>query len=266
MSDQTRQWDASDYSRNSTAQLTWARELLAKLRLQSHEHVLDVGCGDGKVTVEIAASVPDGLVVGIDSSLQMIGFAQQNFPAADYPNLRFQPGDARKLGLDEEFDVVFSNAVLHWILDHRPVLRGIAKALRPGGRCLLQMGGQGNATAILQTFERLRQRPEFAEYFVGMGQPYGFHGPEEYHVWLEGAGLVPERVELIPKTMTHQGRDGLAGWVRTTWLPYLDRLPEELRPSLVDAVVDGYLAEHPIGDDGLTRVEMVRLEVAACRP
>ena len=106
-------WNAAAYAANSAVQQGWARELIAKLKLRGDEHILDVGCGDGKVTAEIAAAVPRGLVVGIDASAEMISFARKTFPASKIPNLKFQIGDARQIRLTKKFDVVFSNSALH---------------------------------------------------------------------------------------------------------------------------------------------------------
>ena len=92
-------WNPDHYNRNSAAQEKWASELLAKLRLKGDEQILDIGCGDGKVTAEVARSVPRGKVVGLDSSIEMIDFARKNFPAEAIPQLRFQLGDARGAGL-----------------------------------------------------------------------------------------------------------------------------------------------------------------------
>src|SRR5277367_6388290 len=86
----TAKWNAAEYAANSTVQQSWARELIAKLHLRGDEHVLDVGCGDGKVTAEIARAVPRGSVAGIDASAEMIGFARKTFPAGRFPNLKFQ--------------------------------------------------------------------------------------------------------------------------------------------------------------------------------
>lgn len=256
-------WDAADYHQHSSAQRAWADELLAKLALQPGEDVLDIGCGDGRITASIAARVAPGQVLGIDNSAAMIGFANEAF--SHVPNLRFEQVDARAMDYQAEFDAVFSNAALHWIRDHRPVLRGLAQALRPGGRCLIQCGGQGNAAGILACLDTLRTQPRWREAFSDFGMPYGFHGPDEYRGWLAAAGLQAGRVELLHKDMVQDGVEGLAGWVRTTWLPYLERLDEADRPDFVDALVDTYLAAHPLDEQGRAHVAMVRLEVAATR-
>ena len=90
-------WNAADYAANSAVQQTWARELIAQLHLRGDEHILDVGCGDGKVTAEIARAVPRGSVTGVDASPEMIRFARKTFSPGKHPNLEFQVMDARKI-------------------------------------------------------------------------------------------------------------------------------------------------------------------------
>jgi trans-aconitate 2-methyltransferase len=258
-------WDPQEYEKHSAAQQLWARELIAKLALQGDEAVLDIGCGDGKVSAEIAALVPRGSVLGVDNSAPMIRHAIERFPPAAFPNLRFRREDASSLPFEGEFDVVFSNAALHWVRDHRPVLHGITRSLRPGGRILLQMGGAGNAAGVLAVLDDLTCEPEWREYFEGAGCPYGFHAPDEYRCWLRDARLTPVRVDLIPKDMTHPGEEGLAGWLRTTWLPYTQRVPEERREEFVVDLVRRYVRRFPPDAEGRVHVEMVRLEVEARR-
>ena len=259
------QWNAADYAQSSSAQQLWARELIAKLHLQGHERVLDLGCGDGKVSAEIAASLPRGAVVGVDNSPAMIALAQASYPAARWPNLTFQLAEAAALPFAAEFDVVFSNATLHWVLDHAPVLRGISRSLRPGGTLLLQMGGRGNALGVIAAVEQVGAREAWRPYFEAMRFPYGFYGPEEYHPWLAAAGLTARRVEIIPKDMRHSGRAGFEGWFRTTWLPYTQRVPEALRPAYVEQVVAAYLEKNPPDAGDIVHTQMTRLEVEASR-
>jgi len=260
------QWNAEEYSKHSQAQSDWAAGLIGALALRGDEAILDIGCGDGKVTAQLARAVPEGSVVGLDSSEEMVRFAQAHFPRQQWPNLRFAHGDARRLAFAEEFDLVFSNATLHWVIDHAPVLAGIARSLKPGGRAVLQMGGRGNAGEVMQAAERLIARPHWAPFFGGFTFPYGFHEPVAYRQWLVEAGLTPVRVELIPKDMMKADAAELAGWVRTTWMPYTHRVPEELREQFVADLVGEYVAACPPAADGHIHVAMVRLEVEASRP
>jgi trans-aconitate methyltransferase len=243
-------WNAQDYHQHSSEQQRWARELIAKLSLRACERILDIGCGDGKITAEIARQLPEGSAVGIDNSDDMIRFANANFPPESYPNLRFRLLDASRLDFSSEFDVIFSNACLHWIFDHRPVLHGIARALKPGGKSLLQMGGAGNAADILAIIEDLRKVDPWGPYLRTVTFRYGFHHPDDYHRWLIEAGLEPLRVQLIPKDMIHPGPAGLAGWIRTTWHPYTHAIPEPLRQSFIDEIVRRYLARYPLDSQG----------------
>ena len=266
MSEKAYQWDANTYARHSSAQYEWARELIDKLHLRGHESVLDIGCGDGKVTALLAERVPNGRVTGIDRSENMVAFARQSFPPESYANLTFEQMDAGRITFENQFDVIFSNATLHWIKDHRAVLGGVQRSLKPGGRILFQMGGRDNAREIVAAIDRLRALPAWKTYFHDFAFPYGFYGPEEYAGWLADAGLRERRAELVFKDMKHQGADGLAGWLRTTWLPYIERVPQELRERFIAEIVATYLQAHPLDEQGLTHVDMIRLEVEADKP
>jgi trans-aconitate methyltransferase len=256
-------WNAADYHKSSPSQKLWARELIEKLEFFGNERVIDIGCGDGSVTAAIASRVPQGAVTGIDSSKEMIRFAKNRYPPRIYPNLSFTCMDARKLTFTEEFDVAFSNASLHWITDHRPVLAGIARALCPGGTLLIQMGGKGNADQVFCVLDILMNKQPWRRYFEEFSFTYGFFGPEEYGQWLEEAGLSTVRVELIPKDMSYQKREDFAGWIRTTWLPWMAQLPEQEKPAFINACIDEYLGMYPADSDGSVHIGMVRLEVVA---
>lgn len=259
-------WNAKDYETHSQAQQQWARELIAKLNLTGDEVVLDVGCGDGKVTAEIARLTPNGSVIGIDNSSAMIELARERHPPRENPSISFEVMDAVELSYVEQFDVVFSNAALHWVRDHRPVVAGLYRSLKPGGRILLQMGGKGNAERIIAVLGALQATDEWRPYFGGFEFPYGFLGTEEYTRLLHDVGFTIHRVELIPKDMAHDGQTGLEGWIRTTWLPYLERVPEDRRIDFIRALSTQYIDQFPLDSDGKAHVAMVRLEVEAQKP
>ena len=256
-------WNAADYARNSAAQFEWARDLIDKLRLSGREALLDIGCGDGKVTAVIYESLPLGRVVGIDGSPDMIALASESFPRETHPRLEFRLTDLRDMDFRDEFDVVFSNAALHWVRDHLPVLRRIKRALKPDGRLLFQMGGRGNAEDILSVLDDLMEKEKWTVCFSGFEMPYGFHGREEYGEWLEETGFEARRIDLILKDMIHRDREGLAGWIRTTWLPYLERVPETERETFIDELISAYVKKHPEDENGAIKVGMMRLEVEA---
>jgi len=258
-------WSAADYASNSVVQQTWARELIAALKLRGDEKILDVGCGDGKVTAEMARALPNGSAVGVDASPQMIEFANKTFPASKNSNLEFHVMDARKIQFVRKFDLVFSNAALHWVDDHQAFLRGAASVLQPGGRLMISCGGKGNAHDVFLVLRPEMRSKRWREFFRKMEAPYFFHSPEEYKKWLPRFGFETRSIKLAPKDATYPGADGFATWLRTTWLPYVQRVPEDVREEFIAAVVERYVAKHPVDAKGLVHVRMVRLEIDAIR-
>ncbi len=259
-------WNARDYAMHSSAQFEWAKELIPKLNLTGNEALLDIGCGDGKVSAQVASILPKGNVIGIDSSDEMINLANHSHPQSEFPNLSFLRMDAQQLSFREQFDRIFSNAALHWVIDHTLVLTGVERSLKHRGKLLFQMGGKGNAHDILEVVDELRNNNRWGRFFEGFTFPYGFYAPIEYEKWLHQAGLKPERIELITKDMQLPDKEHLAGWIRTTWLPYTQRLPEELQNMFVTDIINRYFEKHPPDASGNLHVKMVRLEVEACKP
>jgi trans-aconitate 2-methyltransferase len=256
-------WDAGEYDRNAAFQRGLAAELIGKLRLRGNERVLDVGCGDGKNTKDIASLLSKGSVLGIDASEDMVTHARKTYPPSSNPNLRFDIKDVLEMVYCSEFDVVFSNAALHWVKDHRTMLKRISASLKVGGRILLQMGGRGNAKETFEVLKEKMDSEEWRTYFIGFVSPFGFYAPEDYGPWLKEAGLQSNRVQLVEKDMIQDGLEGLKGWIRTTWLPYTQRVPEGRREEFIEGVAKELIRRHPLDKDGKAHLKMVRLEVEA---
>ena len=193
---------------------------------QPGEHILDVGCGDGTLTLKIKDVGAD--VVGIDNSLSMIG-------AARTKGLDARPMDAADLRFSEAFDAVFSNATLHWVLDKERAARAIWFSLKPGGRFAGEMGGEGNLA---------RRREALDDELVarGFGPPtYAanwYPSVEDFSAVYESAGFRQIDARLIdrPTLLEH----GVAAWVTTFRAGWLDRagVPAEERPAIAEAVAD----------------------------
>ncbi len=257
-------WNAAEYARNSASQLQWANELLSRLHLKGSEAVVDLGCGDGKITVALAQALPAGRAVGIDSSQEMIQYAQAHH--SEHLNLTFRLLDFRTLDYSEEFDLAFSNAALHWVQDHRSLLARVYHVLRRGGRLAFSFGGKGNAEDVLKVAFAVGQRPEWLTYFEGFENPYFFYTPEEYRPWLAEAGFTITRLELVPKDMIHHGRVRFYSWIRTTWMPITGKVPEPRREDFIRDFVAAYLESFPPDHEGKIHVRMARLEVEAAKP
>jgi trans-aconitate methyltransferase len=256
-------WNAQEYEKNSNNQKLWGIELISKLNLKENEKILDLGCGDGKISVELARRASNGYVIGVDSSSQMIELARKRYSSGNFKNLSFMVSNASNLTFENEFDIVFSNAVLHWIKDHIPVLYGVNRSLKEKGKILFQMGGEGNASEILDGLSILIKNEKWAKYFYNFESPYGFYNPAQYEEWLAQTGFKVIHTELIPKDMIHENPSALAGWIRTTWLPYTEKIPSNERDLFIDELVRLYINKNPLDEKGRAHIKMVRLQVEA---
>jgi len=257
-------WNAKAYKESSHNQFQWGLELLDKLALKGNESVLDIGCGDGKLTIEIAKRVPDGYVVGIDNSEEMISFARKTFPKDKYPNVDWQLMNATEIDFDNEFDAAYSNAVLHWIKDHIAILRGVKRSLKPGGRILFQMAGKGNAVNAAQVLIDVISKEQWSKYFInGVSSTLCYYGIDDYHVWLKELGFVEKRLELVPKDASFHEREGMRQNIEAAWMTFTDMIPENLRDQFIEELIDGF-DERSLKDElGNYHIDMLRLEVEA---
>ena len=257
-------WDPKLYSSNSSAQKDWGLALLAKLHLKGNETVLDIGCGDGKLSAEIAKNLPEGSVLGIDLSGTMITFARNHYPPEKFPNLTFMQTGANELTFDSEFDIAFSNAAFHWMKDLEHILKNLRKSLKPGGILLAQSGGRGNAVEIFKFVESMIENEKWSAYFRDFVFPFGFYGPEEYEKWLKNAGFSVKCLELIPKDLALEGKKGLSDWLIASILhPYTQRIPQDLKENFMNELVNSYIETNPPDEKGFVHVRMIRVEIEA---
>lgn len=256
-------WNPQDYARHSRGQEAWARELLTLIELRPDDVVLDIGCGDGRTTAAIANSVPDGRVVGVDLSSEMVAHATTRHCRPPTNNLRFAQADAAALPFVAEFSVVFSNATLHWVPDQRAAVHGIARALRAGGRLVAQMGGQGNVVEVIAAFAHVAGSPRWRDFATPGEVPYRFHAPAAYEGWLRESGMEVQECRLIPKDMVHEDSSIFIGWLRTAWHPYTAGVPLELRDAFIQDIALHYMAAYPPDGQGRVHVPTVRLQVRA---
>ena len=225
------QWDAHTYDRSSQPQQAWASEVLARLQgIAKDATVMDVGCGTGRVTEGLLALVPEGRVLAIDASADMVELARRRL--GDRAQVWCE--DALDLDLDDPVDAIVSTATLHWISDHDRLWRRLARALRPGGVLEVQCGGEGNIDGVREVIDTVA-RAEAPE-LVGWS-PWIFAGPRETERRLREAGFTSARCWLQERPTCPQDVDA---FVRTSILAaHLARLPEERREPFAAAVVAG---------------------------
>jgi trans-aconitate 2-methyltransferase len=217
-----------------------AEEVLALLDLEGSERVLDVGCGDGKITAQIATRVARGAVVGIDSSQDMIAFASSRFSPAVRPNLRFEVGDARRLPFRNEFDLVVSFNALHWVPDQDAALRSIRSAITSHGRAQLRLVPAGERKSLENVIEETRLSSRWNAYFPEFRDPYLHLTPEQYGTLAEHNGLRVLRILTESKAWDFKSRSAFFAFCSVGFVEWTRRLPEAERPEFINDVLDRY--------------------------
>lgn len=172
------EWNANEYQTISSLQEAIATEQLSRLTLQRNKHILDIGCGNGKITAAIAERVPLGSVLGVDASQNMITFAEQHY-ALSHSSLRFAVADVRSLPYPHEFDQIVSFNALHWVPELSAALRSIHTALKPTGKALLRFVPEGDRKSIENVIEEVCHLPSWLPYFENHSRPYFHPIPEK---------------------------------------------------------------------------------------
>jgi trans-aconitate 2-methyltransferase len=247
-------WDAERYHRLSSPQLAWGRAVLERLAPRPGERILDIGCGTGRLTGEIA-SATGCLTVGLDRSAAMLREGAQHAAAG----VALVLGDGAALPFAGAFDAVFSGATFHWIPDHDRLFASVRAALRPGGRLVAQAGGGPNLRRLLDRAHALMDSPDYAVHFGAWSDPWCFAGVEETRNRLRRAGFETVDVSLEPAPTTMPDRGAFESFIACVCVRHhVDRLPAGVRPRFVAA-----LADRAAGDDPPYTLDYWRLNIAA---
>jgi trans-aconitate 2-methyltransferase len=234
------EWNAAAYHRESGLQQALAEKQLSRLTVNGSERVLDVGCGDGKVTAKIAARATGGSVLGVDPSRDMIAFAASHFGPPDYANLLFEVADVRRLPYRDEFDLVVSFNALHWVPEQAAALGSIRAALKPEGRAVLKFVPQGARKSLEDVIEQVRQTARWAKHFAGFRQPYVHFTPEEYRSLAVEAGFQVVRIDMEDTGWNFKTREGFGAFARATFVEWTRLLPPGETEAFIDEVLDSY--------------------------
>ncbi len=248
-------WNSDLYQSSHSFVWQYGRDLLVLLNAKPGERILDVGCGTGQLTAEVAQFGAE--VVGIDSPPDMIRNARENFP-----HVLFEVADAAALPYSNEFDVVISNAALHWVRAQGGAIASIARALKPGGRLVLAMGGRGNLRHLLQAiYQALR--------LLGIANPeqlspWSFPSIGEYAPLLEAQGLEVDFAVLFDRaTIMEGGERGLRSWLEMFGRFALEAVAPEHRKEFF-TLTDKFAAP-ALFHNGVWTIDYKRLRMVAVK-
>lgn len=222
------QWKSALYESKHSFVWQYGAECLELLSPQQDDRILDLGCGTGQLTQEIATH--GAIVIGIDQAPTMIAQARHN-----YPNLQFEVADATDFHFEEPFDAIFSNATLHWIKQPERVIACIWKALKPGGRFVAEFGGKGNIKTVTAAIDKTLEaagypvKPEL--------NPWYFPSLGEYTTLLEKQGFSVTYATLFDRpTRLEDGEKGLQNWLDMFANPFLQQIPVNQRRNVIQMI------------------------------
>ncbi|MGI8461911.1 MAG: class I SAM-dependent methyltransferase [Solirubrobacterales bacterium] len=245
-------WDAATYDEVSDPQENWGLEVLGRLELAGDETVLDAGCGSGRLTRHLLERLPNGKVIGVDASPSMIEKARENLGA----RVELHEANLLEFSLPEPVDAVFSNATFHWVTDHDRLFATLHGLLRPGGALEAQCGGRGNIAEVDNVISSLEGDERFAPYLRTMVRPWNFASVDDTETRLERSGFAVSAVWLEDQPTTPP--DPRAFVTASVLQHHLDRLPENLHESFIDAVLE--MLPRPL------TLEYIRLNISARKP
>jgi trans-aconitate methyltransferase len=245
-------WNAELYKEKHAFVFQYGNSLVEWLEPKEGEKVLDLGCGTGELTAQLAAN--GAQVMGLDGSASMIASARQHFP-----DIRFVVADATSFTLPEKFDAIFSNATLHWIRQKEKVLDRIHRHLLPGGRLVLEMGGKGNVDDIMGALEKAMQKRGYTLkpfwYFPSVGEYTSLL--EEYDFRINQVHYFDRETELADP------ENGIVEWLRMFGDNLLEEVPADEREAILQEAQESLRATN--FRDGKWFTKYVRLRIKAQR-
>jgi len=229
------EFDGEKYQQASAHQKEWGAGLLREIAFTGSERLLDLGCGDGAITAQAAQRLPGGLALGIDSSEGMISTAKSTHNAA---NLEFRLLDINALDFEDKFDIVISNATLHWTKDHRRLLANTYKALRPGGFARFNFAAEGNCVNFFAVIEEAMKLPQYAPAFEDFEWPWYMPSIERYRSLAAEFPFVEQRVWGENADRFFPDAKAMTNWIdQPSLVPLLPYLEDGKRQKFRDYVV-----------------------------
>ncbi len=233
------EFDGERYKQASRHQKEWGNRLIAELTLRGDESILDLGCGDGVLTAQLADLVPNGKVVGIDASIGMIRTAK----ALERGNLSFRHMNVDDMDYVDCFDVIYSNAALHWVKNHKRLLANSLAALKAGGILRWSFAGDGTCTYFNDEVKKVMGEEAYKGYFVHFEWPWFMPSLDEYEALASTVGFAKMDVQYEIMDRHFADSDEMTKWMdQPSLVPFLACIPENekigFRNKVVDAMIE----------------------------
>ena len=231
----SKEWNATLYHQISAPQVSWGKKVLARVKLRGDERVLDAGCGTGRLTHDLLEALPRGHVVALDVSENMLDAARAYLEPDFGSRVEFVRCDLLELPFECEFDLIFSTASFHWVLDHDRLFRNLYRALRREGSLIAQCGGGNNLARLLARVARLIESPAYVKHFVGYRFPWEFSDAETAANRMREAGFEQVETSLEEAPTKFETASEFQSFVESVILHrHLERLPRaELRQNFL---------------------------------
>lgn len=260
-------WDANlvrEYVHNSEMQRRWAWAVIVPnlIQLKGDEQILDIGCGDGKITADVSKFVPRGSVIGIDPSKPMLEWARKQFSTLEYPNLSFREGGFLEPDIAEQFDFIISNCALQHCLDQPLAFKNLAKLLKPYGKLCIAIPAIDN-TAWKEARKNIQSLSKWSYYWQHI-LPRKFLSLDEYRELLHAANLSPLRIEKIQTVDPFVDREEFLCFLLGTFTP---AVPLTLAKEFYNDLIDEYIRLSPqvLKVNGVIEARFGRIEIEAVR-
>jgi len=219
------EWNSTLYDKKHDFVAEYGKGLLGFVPQNPKQSILDWGCGTGTLTAQLAKLC--NKIVGVDGSQNMIDKAKEEFG-----DIEFKVCDALELPFENEFDVVFSNAVFHWISDHDALLKNIHKALKPQGLLVCEFGASGNIATIENAFVKACSSLGY-----GYEPKFNFPTTKDFGKLLEDNGFIIDRIyDYDRPTVLKDGEQGLVNWMKQFFVFELEVMPEQVQAMVFEKV------------------------------
>lgn len=255
------EWDSEAYDRLSDPQFGWGMKLIESILFRGDETVLDAGCGSGRLTAELLKRVPNGRVIAVDASENMVATAKQRLHGS-LDRVEFRHADLTDFTFPKPVDLIFSNAVFHWVPDHAQMFHSLFAVVKPGGSLVAQFGGGGNLARLKSRVMVMRNDEPFRRYLEKFDEVAHYEPVEPTVARLREAGFENIDAGLHPEPVTFPDAVAYKSFIRSVNLHrYMAKFPPEVEEDFVDRLAMMASKDHPP-----YTLDYVRLTVRATKP